>query len=343
MPQATNRQLVLAARPTGVPTADCFAVVDAAVPEPGPGEFVVRTLYASLDPALRQRLTLADSYVARIELGEVLTATTIGVVTASRDPAFPVGSHVSGHHGIAQYWLTRAAPTTRTIDPAAVTSLSHYLSILGPTGLTAYFGMTRVAQPRAGETVLVSGAAGAVGSVAGQIAKLSGCRVIGMAGGETKACRLTEEYGFDAAIDYRGHDLKSLTAAIRDAAPDGIDVVFENVGGIQLDAAIDCVRDRGRIAVCGLISQYNATEAPPPMTNLFKLIARSIRMEGFIVRTYAAEYAAGAAVLARWVREGKLTFREDVHDGIDAGPEAFLTLFSGANQGKVMLRLDPAA
>lgn len=340
---AINRQLVLRARRAGMPHAVDFAVQEAPIPEPGFGQFVVRNLYASLDPALRQRLTLTDSYVPRIELGEVLTATTVGVVAASQDPNYPVGQHVVGHHGIADYWLTSAGPATRPIDPSAVESLSHYLSVLGPTGLTAYFGITRVACPRPGETVLISGAAGAVGSVAGQIAKLSGCRVIGMAGGAEKARRLTEEYGFDAGIDYRGHDLGSLTAAIRAAAPEGIDVAFENVGGIQLDAAIDCVNERGRIAVCGLISQYNATEPPPPMTNLFKLVARSIRMEGFIVRNYSAEYAAAAAVLGTWVREGKVRFREAIHDGLDAGPEAFLSLFSGANQGKVMLRLDPAA
>jgi NADPH-dependent curcumin reductase CurA len=340
---AINRQLVLRARRDGVPHVGDFAVEEAPVPAPGEGEFVVRNLYASLDPALRQRLTLTDSYVPRIELGEVLTATTVGVVAASCDPAYPVGQHVVGHHGIADYWLTRAGPVTRAIDPSAVGSLSHYLSICGPTGLTAYFGITRIARPRPGETLLVSGAAGAVGSVAGQIARLAGCRVVGIAGGPEKARRLTEEYGFDAGIDYRGHDLASLTAAIRSAVPQGVDMVFENVGGIQLDAAIDCVNERGRIAVCGLISQYNATEPLPPLTNLFKLVARSIRMEGFIVRNYSAEYGAAAARLAQWARAGKIRFREDIHDGLEAGPEAFLTLFSGANQGKVMLRLDPAA
>lgn len=340
---AINRQLVLRARREGLPHAGDFGVRDAPIPKPGPGQFVVRNLYASLDPALRQRLKLTDSYVPRIELGEVLTATTVGIVAASQDPNYPVGQHVVGHHGIADYWLTSAGPTTRPVDPSAVESLSHYLSVLGPTGMTAYFGMTRIGRPRPGETVLVSGAAGAVGSVAGQIAKLSGCRVIGIAGGAEKTRRLTEEYGFDAGVDYRGHDLASLTAAIRAAAPEGVDVVFENVGGMQLDAAIDCVNERGRIALCGLISQYNATEPPPPMTNLFKLIARSIRMEGFIVRNYSTEYPAAAATLGRWVREGKIRFREAIHDGLDAGPEAFLSLFSGANQGKVMVRLDPAA
>lgn len=337
-----NRQLVLRARRSGMPHVDDFAVEKAAMPAPGVGQFVVRNLYASLDPALRQRLALSDSYVPRIEIGEVLTATTVGVVTASQDPKYPVGQHIVGHHGIADYWLASAAPTTRVIDPSAVTSLSHYLSVLGPTGLTAYFGMTRVARPRPGDTVLVSGAAGAVGSVAGQIAKLSGCRVIGMAGGAEKAKRLTAEYGFDAGIDYHGHDLGSLTAAIRAAAPQGIDVVFENVGGIQLDAAIDCVNEHGRIAVCGLISQYNATEPPPPITNLFKVIARSIRMEGFIVRNYSAEYAAAATTIAGWVEDGRIRFREDIFDGLDAGPKAFLSLFTGDNQGKVMLRLDGA-
>jgi len=340
---AGNLQLILRKTPQGVPSPEDFGVVDAPIPQAGPGQFTIRTIYASLDPALRQRLTLADSYIPRIEPGEVLTATTVGVVVQSKNPLYPLGCHVVGHHGIADYWRTDPQPTTRLVDPGLTGALSHHLSVMGPTGLTAYFGMTRVGRPREGDTVLVSGAAGAVGSIAGQIAKLMGCRVIGLAGGPEKTARLTEEFGFDAGIDYRGLDLPQLTAAIRAEVPNGLDVVFENVGGIQLDAALDVLNEGARVVLCGLISQYNAVSPPPPLTNLFKVVARSARVEGFLVRNYAEEYSRAAAILAGWVREGKLRFREAIHDGIEAGPEAFLTLFSGANQGKVMLRLAPGA
>lgn len=334
-----NRQLVLSARPDGVPTARDFGILEMPVPEPGNGEFVVRNSYASLDPALRQRMTLADSYVPRLEIGEPMTATTVGVVVASRDPRFREGDHVAGHHTIADYTLTRAAPTTRFIDPNATASITNHLSVLGPTGLTAYFGMLRIVRPISGQTVLISAAAGAVGSVAGQVARLMGCQTIGIAGGPEKAKRLRDTFRFDAAIDYRGLDLAALTRAIREKAPDGIDAYFDNVGGIQLDAAIDTLRERGRVALCGLISQYNAITPPPPMLNLFKLIARSARVEGFIVRSYAEEFTDAAAVLAGWVREDSIRFREHVVERLEDAPAAFLMLFSGGNDGKLMVRL----
>ncbi len=334
-----NRQIVLRQRPSGTPRADDFGVVTGPMPEPSDGEFVLRNLYVSLDPGIRQRLSQVDSYVALIDIGDPLTSTTLGVVTASRDPRVSVGDHIVGFHTVSEYSLTRWAPMTRKVDLDATASPSHHLSILGMTGLTAYFGMLDIGRPKAGETVLVSTAAGAVGSVAAQIAKIKGCKVIGIAGGAEKSSRLITEFGLDAAIDYRGKDLPELTSAIRTAAPDGIDIYFDNVGGIQLDAALDCLTVGGRVAMCGLISQYNAEGPIPPLTNLFKLIAKSARIEGFAVLRYADRFPEALSDLSSWVRDGRIVFREQIEDGIESAVPAFLKLFDGRNQGKMMLDL----
>jgi NADPH-dependent curcumin reductase CurA len=338
---AENRQLLFAARPQGAVRAGDFALVQAPLPEPGDGEFVVRNHFASLDPAMRQRMTLADNNMPALPLGEPMTATTVGFVTASRNEKFRVGDCVTGRHSIADYSLVQTDSSTRHIDPAATGSLTNHLSILGNTGLSAYFGVLRILKPAEGETVLVSAAAGAVGSVAGQIAKLLGCRVIGIAGGPEKACKLRDHFRFDAGIDYKGLDLGGLTSAIRAAAPDGIDCYFDNVGGVHLDAAIGTLRVRGRVVLCGLISEYDATSPPPRMHNLFKLVLRSARMEGFLLRNFEDEFAAAAAELAGWVRAGKFVFDEDVVDRLEDAPAAFLKLFSGQNKGKLMVRLVP--
>jgi NADPH-dependent curcumin reductase CurA len=219
--------------------------------------------------------------------------------------------------------------------------LTNHLSVLGNTGLSAYFGVKRILKPVEGETVLVSAAAGAVGSVAGQIAKLLGCRTIGIAGGPEKARKLREHFHFDAGIDYKGLDLVSLTPAIRTAAPDGIDCYFDNVGGVHLDAAIDVLRGGGRVVLCGLISEYDAASPPPRMHNLFKLVLRSARMEGFLLPEFKDEFAAATAELADWVRAGKIIFDEDVVDRLEDAPAAFLKLFSGQNKGKLMVKLVP--
>lgn len=333
------REIVLQRRPVGQPVADNFAIAARPMPVPAEGEFVVRNLYVSLDPGIRQRLSQVDSYVALIELGAPLTSTTLGVVTASNDPEIAVGEHLIGFNTVGEYSLCRQGPLTRRVDIAATASPSNHLSILGMTGLTAYFGMLDIGAPKAGETVLVSAAAGAVGSIAAQIAKIAGCRVIGIAGGAEKCARLTGEFGMDAAIDYRGKDLKALTAAIREAAPQGVDVYFDNVGGIQLDAALDCLNLGGRVSLCGLIAQYNLTEAPAPLTNLFKLIAKSARIEGFAVLRYADRFPEALAALTGWINDGRIVFREQIEDGVDAGIDAFLKLFDGSNQGKMMLKM----
>jgi NADPH-dependent curcumin reductase CurA len=334
-----TRQVVLTSRPVGAPVAGDFAIRDVDLPDLAPGEFRVRNHLLSLDPGIRQRLSQVDSYVKLIDLGAPVTSTTLGIVEESRDPRAAVGDHVIGFHTIAERSNAIWGPLTRKIDPAATAALSHHLSVLGPTGLTAYFGLLEIGRPRAGETVLVSAAAGAVGSIAAQIARIQGCRVVGIAGGARKAARLIDEFGLDAAIDYRDKDLAALTAAIRAAAPAGVDVFFDNVGGVQLDAALDCLNPRGRVALCGLISQYNAAVPEQRFRNMFKLIAKSARIEGFVVLSYAERFPDALRELAGWIRDGRLTFREQIEEGLEAAIPGFLRLFDGTNDGKMMVRL----
>ena len=334
-----SRRVILRSRPVGAPTADNFAIDQAPLPALEPGEFLLRNLYVSLDPGIRQRLSQVDSYVKLIGLDEALTSTTLGEVIASRDPSLQPGDHVVGFHTVSDYSVTRRGPLTRKVDLSRTLCASNHLSVLGMTGLTAYFGLLDIGMPRPGETVMVSAAAGAVGSVASQIAKIKGCRVVGIAGGPEKCATLVEEFGLDAAIDYQQKDIELLSAAMRENALQGVDVFFDNVGGIQLDAALACMNNRGRIALCGLIAQYNLRGPPPPLTNLFKLIAKSVRMEGFVVLTYAERFHEGLVDLERWVKEGKLIFREQIEEGLDRAVPAFLQLFDGSNRGKVILRL----
>lgn len=334
-----NRQVILRSRPEGTPRADNFAIESRPIPIPRDGEFLVRNLLISLDPGLRQRLSQVDSYVKLIDLDAPLTTTTVGIIESSSDPRLMPGDYITGFHTVADYSLASWGPLTRKIDPKATPSLSNHLSVLGPTGLTAFFGMLDVGRPQPGDTVLVSAADGAVGSVAAQIGRIRGCRVIGIAGGAEKCATLRADFGLDAAIDYRGKDLAALTAAIKQAAPEGIDVFFDNVGGVHLDAALDCLKPRGRIVVCGLIAQYNAKTPQQPITNMFKLIAKSARIEGFVVLSYAAQFPEALADLAGWVRDGRLVFREQIEDGLDRAVPAFLRLFDGSNAGKMMVRL----
>ena len=334
-----NRRVILRSRPVGIPTADNFAIDQAPLPPLEPGEFLLRNVYVSLDPGIRQRLSQVDSYVALIRLGEALTSTTLGEVVASRDPSVQPGEHVVGFHTVSDYSVTRRGPLTRKVDLTRTFCASNHLSVLGMTGLTAYFGLLDIGLPTSGETVMVSAAAGAVGSVAAQIAKLKGCRVVGIAGGARKCAILVEEFGLDAAIDYQQKDLALLSVMMREAAPKGVDVFFDNVGGIQLDAALACMNDRGRIALCGLIAQYNLRGPPPPLTNLFKMIAKSLRMEGFVVLTYADRFSEALDDLERWVNEGKIIFREQIEEGLERAVPSFLQLLDGGNHGKMILRL----
>ncbi len=326
-----NRRITLAQRPDGEVTADCFASDEVEVPTPGPGEALVKVGWLSIDPTIRGWMAM-DTYLPAIEIGAPIRSGGLGEVIASNNDAYPVGSTLFGMTGWQEYAVLGAGsnPIPDGIDPTAA------LSVFGVTGLTAYFGLLDVGRPVAGETVLVSGAAGATGSVVGQIAKLKGCRVVGIAGSAEKCAWLTDELGFDAAINYRTDDVRS---AIRAACPTGVDVFFDNVGGDILEAAIGNLALRGRVVLCGAIATYNDTAPRPGPNNLSLLISQRGRMEGFIILDYMARANEAIGELAGWVMNGDVTFAVDVVDGLDNAPVALDRLFSGANQGKVIVRL----
>ena len=334
-----NRRVLLRSRPQGLPKESDFALVAEPVPVPGPGQIVIRNAYCSLDPAIRGWLDDADGYMPPIAIGAPIRASTLGTVVASEAPGFAPGDMVMGLNGIEEYSLTRAEGFTTRLDPAAVAAPTNFLSIYGAVGLTAYFGMREICKPKPGETVLVSGAAGAVGSLVGQIARIDGCRAVGIAGGMEKCARVVEEFGFDAAIDYRGKDADALAAAVKDACPAGVDVFFDNVGGVALEAALANINYFARLALCGMISEYNSTEKVPGPSNLWRLIARTSTMQGFLIRDYLDRFGEGAAAMMRWVAEGKLKFREHVDEGIENFHRSFLRLFEGTNQGKLILKI----
>jgi len=333
-----NRRFLLARRPRGEPVAEDFALVEEEVPVPPRGGILVRNHYASLDPAQRGWMDDAESYMPPIPLGAPVRATTVGVVQASDNPEFRVGQWVMGLNALEDYSVAMPGGFTMPIDIDAVASPSNYLSALGAVGLTAYFGLLEVAQPREGETLLVSGAAGAVGSAVGQFGKIAGCRVIGIAGGAEKCRRLIEDYGFDAAIDYKGKDHAALVAAIAEAAPEGANVVFENVGGPVLEAEVFNLALHARIVLCGLISEYNSAEKQG-LRSLWQILTRRATVHGFLIADYAHRFAEGGAQLAKWLAEGRLRADEDVQDGLENAYAAFMRLFSGANTGKLVLQI----
>lgn len=334
----TNRRFLLVRRPDGVPVADDFRLEASDIPALAEGEFLIRNHYASLDPAIRGWLDDRPSYMPPIPLGDPVRASTIGVVADSRSDAFPVGQWVMGLNAIEEYSLGRAGGFTQPIDANAVPAVTNYLSLFGAVGMTAYFGLIEVCEPKEGDTVLVSGAAGAVGSLVGQIAKIKGCRTIGIAGGPEKCARLTERYGYDAAIDYRGKDVDALAAAIEAAAPDGVDVIFENVGGDILDAGLMNLRNGARIGLCGLISEYNAAE-PVGARNIWQLIVHRAQMRGLLVADYIPRFGEGAAQMGEWLKAGRLRFDEHIDEGIENALPAFMRLFEGSNDGKMILKV----
>lgn len=330
-----NRQIRLGARPIGLPQPDDWQHTTEDAPVPGDGEFLVRTEYISLDPAMRGWMNDARSYIRPVRIGEVMRAAALGRVVASNHAGFAVGDHVTGTFGAQEYAVSDGRGVIRA-DPARA-ALPTYLGVLGLTGLTAYFGLLDVGKPREGDTVVVSGAAGAVGSVVGQIAKHLGCRVVGIAGGPEKCRLLTEEFGFDAAIDYRADDIR---AALREHAPDGVDVYFDNVGGEILDLVLARLRLGARVVLCGAISQYNATERPAGPANYLSLLVNRASMTGMLVFDYEKRYGEGMSQLADWLAAGVVTAREHVVDGtVDDFPAVLLKLFSGDNTGKLLLRL----
>jgi NADPH-dependent curcumin reductase CurA len=335
---ATRRSVVLRSRPDGELRAENFAIVEDAVPTPGPGEVVTRTIWLSLDPYMRGRLSDRKSYAKPVQIGETMTGETVGEVIASGDPGFAPGDVVSGARGWQTHTLSKAASLAKVARDAA--PLSTYLGVLGMPGTTAYSGMTDIGQAKAGETVVISAASGAVGSVAGQIAKRAGARVVGVAGGPEKCLFVQETLGFDDCVDHRAMDLRAELAA---ACPNGIDVYFENVGGAVQAAAFDLLNPFGRVVMCGMVSQYNAREFPPG-PNLGFVVAKRVRIEGLIVSDKPGRLAEWRALAAPWVSDGSLVYREDVVDGLENAPDALAGLLQGRNFGKMLVRVgaDPA-
>jgi hypothetical protein len=329
---AVNRQFRLAARPSGLPRPTDWTRTQEPVGEPGEGEALVKVEYISLDPAMRGWMNDAKSYIRPVSLGEVMRAGGAGTVIASRHPELQPGDPVTGATGVQEY----ATGSGFTKVDTTLAPLPLYLSALGMPGMTAYFGLLDVGQAMAGETVVVSGAAGGVGAVAGQIAKIKGCRVVGIAGGAVKCRYLADELGFDAAIDYKNDDVKQ---ALKSHCPDGIDVYFDNVGGELLDLALARIARGARIVICGAISQYNQTEGVRGPANYLSLLSNRARMEGMVVFDYAARYGTARRELAQWLQEGRLKSREDIVSGFDSFPERLLMLFRGENLGKLILRV----
>jgi NADPH-dependent curcumin reductase CurA len=329
-----NKQWKLKARPTGLVSRDNFDFVEAEAPSPQAGEALVAVEYVSLDPAMRGWLNEAKSYVPPVGIGEVMRAIGVGKVVESNDAALKAGDFVTGMTGV-QAFSSAPAKTWTKIDPSLL-PLPRWLGIVGMPGMTAYFGLLDVGAPiEAGDTLVVSAASGAVGAVVGQIGKIHGMRVVGIAGGGDKCRYIVDELGFDAAIDYKHDDVRSK---LRAACPQGIDVYFDNVGGEILDLALANLRRKARVVLCGAISQYNSPSFVGPK-NYMSLLVNRARMEGFVVFDYAARYAEAAAAIARWHKEGKLKAREDIVDGIAQFPDALNKLYRGENFGKLVLKV----
>ena len=331
---AVNHQFQLAARPVGLPKPEDWRYAEAPVPELADGEVLVKILYLSLDPAMRGWMTDMPSYIPPVGNGEVMRALAAGEVIASKSPDIAVGDHVTGMLGVQEYAVAHGKAVMK-VD-TSLAPLPVYLGTLGMPGMTAYFGLLDIGHPEEGETVVVSGAAGAVGGVVGQIAALKGARVVGIAGGAEKCRHLVEELGFDAAIDYKSED---VAAALREHCPKGIDVYFDNVGGEILDAALANLARNARVIICGAISQYNSTGPLRGPSNYLALLVKHASMTGFVVSDYGARYGEGAREMAGWLAAGKVVSREEVLEGLESFPDALLGLFTGANTGKLVLKV----
>jgi NADPH-dependent curcumin reductase CurA len=338
MTTMNNQQFRLAARPVGLPKASDWKVTSEPVRELADGEILVKTLYLSLDPAMRGWMNEGKSYIRPVAIDEVMRAGGIGKVVASKSPKFVVGDYVSGGTGVQEYWTGAANDKTAAfhkVDPKAA-PLPKYLNALGMPGMTAYFGLLDVGQPKAGETVVVSGAAGAVGQTVGQVAKHKGCRMVGIAGGKDKCDFVVNELGFDACVDYKSGALKD---GLKEHCPNGIDVYFDNVGGDILDTVLTRINMKARIIICGAISQYNNTTPVKGPANYLSLLVNRARMEGIVVFDYADRYHVGIAEMAKWMQEGTFKTREDIVEGLEKFPDALLMLFDGKNFGKLVLQV----
>jgi NADPH-dependent curcumin reductase CurA len=344
MSTPVNHQVRLAARPVGLPTDANWQFTTEPVAQPGPGGVLVKTLYLSLDPAMRGWMNEGKSYIPPVGIGEVMRAGGVGRVVASNNPAFAVGDAVTGSLGVQEYCLLpenelRRAGLAR-IDLRAG-SWTQWLNVLGMPGMTGYFGLMDIGQPKAGETVVVSGAAGAVGQTVGQLAKIKGCRVVGIAGGPAKCEWVVRELGFDACIDYKSGDVR---AGLKEHCPLGVDIYFDNVGGDILDTVLTRINRKARIIICGAISQYNNTTPVAGPKNYLSLLVNRARMEGMVVFDYADRYPQAIAEMAGYLREGRMHSREDVVRGLDTFPKTLLKLFNGENFGKLVLQVaDDAA
>jgi NADPH-dependent curcumin reductase CurA len=332
----TSREIRLASRPVGEPTAENFALATVELDATPPADhLLVRNLYMSVDPYMRGRMRDGRSYTAPFALDEAMTGGAVGEVVASSHPDFAPGDTVLHSYGWREYASVHGKGAAK-IDPS-LAPVQSFLGVLGMPGKTAYVGLLDIGQPKAGETVFVSGAAGAVGSLVCQIAKLKGCRVVGSAGSPAKIAWLKEKAGVDGAVNYR--EVKNLRKAIAAECPDGVDVYFENVGGEHLEATLSLMNDFGRIAVCGMISQYNASQPEPGPRNLALLIGRRLKMQGFIVSDHADRDGDFYRDMAAWMGAGKIHWEETVLEGIENAPDAFLGLFSGENLGKMLVKL----
>jgi len=335
---AVNRRIVLASRPAGKPTMENFRLESASVPEPGDGEVLLQTLYLSLDPYMRGRMNAGESYAPPVALDAVMVGGTVSKVVSSRNSNFSVGDLVTAYSGWQDYALSDGSDLMK-LDPR-ITRPSYALGVLGMPGLTAYVGLLDIGQPKAGETVALAAATGAVGSVVGQIAKLKGCRVVGIAGAAEKCRYAVEELGYDACISHYDKDMAQQLAA---ACPKGIDVYFENVGGSSWEAAMPLLNNFARIPVCGLIAHYNQTELPPGPDRMSLLqgliLRRSLKMQGFIVGNYRDRIPDFVSDMSGWLAAGKVKYREDMVEGLERAPEAFLGLFSGQNFGKLVVKV----
>jgi NADPH-dependent curcumin reductase CurA len=334
-----NHQVRLAHRPVGAPTRENWAFTSEPVAEPAEGGVLIKTLALSLDPAMRGWMNEGKSYIAPVGIGEVMRAGGVGKVVASRNPKFAAGDLVSGSLGVQEYLLAAEGDVKRNglfrIDPRLGT-ITQWLNVLGMPGMTGYFGLLDIGQPKPGETVVVSGAAGAVGQTVGQLARIKGCRVVGIAGGRAKCDWVVNELGFDACIDYKAGGVK---AALKEHCPKGIDVYFDNVGGEILDDVLARLARGARIVICGAISQYNNTTPVQGPKNYLSLLVNRARMEGMVVFDYADRFPAAVAELAGYLRDGRMKSREDVVKGLEAFPDALAKLFTGGNFGKLVLQV----
>jgi NADPH-dependent curcumin reductase CurA len=338
-----NKQVLLASRPTGEPSPENFDIVQSPMPEAGEGEIVVRTIYLSIDPYMRGRMDDAKSYAASVQIGDVMTGGVVGQIVQSRNPNFPEGDFVLGMFGWQSFTVSDGS-LVRKLDPA-IAPISTAVGVLGMPGLTAYVGLLDIGEPKPGDTVVVAAASGAVGSVVGQIAKIKGCRVVGIAGPAEKCAYVTDELGFDACVSHRSETLK---ADLEKACPDGIDVYFENVGGKVFAAVLPLMNDFGRIPVCGLIANYNLTELPPgpdmSARVMRNVLTKRLKIQGFIVTDRYDRFPAFEKEVGGWIRDGSLKYREDIIEGLENAPAALIGVLAGRNFGKMLVRVsdDPS-